>query len=193
MNKADRIAEAACDALMESGLSGVTVGRVARLAKVSTALVHYHYATKHRLLVTAIDRLAARRTAERAAALDAQSGLRALDALWDSIGEEVEVGAARCFLEAAAVAISDRDLRSVLSVRGAEERSAIASRLPRLLEALGARPPATTDELAAVVKAILDGMTQALLGTADRDSSRFRAVYDAFWLLLLASGQPPRS
>jgi AcrR family transcriptional regulator len=155
--------------------------------------VHYHYATKHRLLVTAIDRLAGRRTAERVAALEAQSGLRALDALWDLMGDEVEVGAARCFLEAAALAASDQDLRGVLSVRAAEERSAIAGRLPRLLAALGATPPATTDELAEVVKAMLDGMTQALLGAADRDASRFRAVYDAFWLLLLASGQPPRS
>lgn len=50
-----RILEAAIRCLAEGGLDEVRITRVARVARVSTAAVHYHFATRERLLAEALE------------------------------------------------------------------------------------------------------------------------------------------
>ncbi len=50
----ERILEEACDLIAEEGLDGVRIARIATAAGVSTALVHYHFDTRERLLEEAI-------------------------------------------------------------------------------------------------------------------------------------------
>jgi AcrR family transcriptional regulator len=66
----ERILDVACDLISSEGMEEVRIARIARAAGVSTALVHYHFATREALLGEAL-----RHSYARAAA--ARTGLRA--------------------------------------------------------------------------------------------------------------------
>jgi len=51
----ERILDAACDVIAESGMEDVRIARIATLAGVSPALVHYHFATREALLAEALE------------------------------------------------------------------------------------------------------------------------------------------
>ena len=67
----ERILDVACDLISSEGMDDVRVARIARAANVSTALVHYHFATREALLGEALRHAYARagtaRTALRSA------------------------------------------------------------------------------------------------------------------------------
>ena len=184
----DRLIDEACFALGESGLIGLTVGSVAERAGVSTALVHYHFDTKGRLIVAAAERLAVARAERRLGALKQGAGLAALDALWEAVLSSAD-GAERGYADLVLHARRDPALAGVLAEHRTAERSAIASRLPTLLRELGASAAAGAEETALVLTAVLDGLALALL--AGQDVSSVRAAYDAFWLTTISAG--PRS
>jgi len=187
----DTIVAAACETLAAHGLSALTVARVANAARVSSALVHYHFATKQRLLAAAAEQLAARRTAGRTGPLGSGSGLSSLDTLWLNLSAGAERGAERAWHDLVLLARHDADIRASLARERGRERAATAAALPRLLAGLGSRPSIPADELAAVVIGFLDGTVLALAAGASRDE--VRAAYDAFWLALVTLGQaaPP--
>jgi AcrR family transcriptional regulator len=68
----ERILDVACELISSHGMDDVRVARIARAAGVSTALVHYHFATREALLGEALRhsyaRAGAARTALRAGA-----------------------------------------------------------------------------------------------------------------------------
>ena len=51
----ERILDAACDVIAESGIDDVRIARIATLAGVSPALVHYHFDTREALLGQALE------------------------------------------------------------------------------------------------------------------------------------------
>jgi len=51
----DRILEAACDVIAQHGIEDVRIARIATLAGVSPALVHYHFETREALLAEALE------------------------------------------------------------------------------------------------------------------------------------------
>ena len=51
----ERILEAACDVIAEQGIDDVRIARIATLAGVSPALVHYHFETREALLAEALE------------------------------------------------------------------------------------------------------------------------------------------
>lgn len=186
----ERIVEAICDALAELGLHSVTIGSVAERAKVSTALVHYHFDTKARLLVAAARRMATERAEQRSRAVDSARGLDALDALWTSVEEGARAGRVRGQLELALYSRADPDVASALAEYRANELAGLVKRLPGLLRELGATAPADVEELASAIHCQLDGLTLLLL--AGQDPATVRAAYDAFWLTLISAGQSRR-
>lgn len=183
----DTILAAACETLAANGLAGLTVAQVARAARVSSALVHYHFDTKQRLLAAAAEQLAARRTAGRTGPLNSGAGLASLDAVWLNLQASVDRGAERAWHDLVLLARDDAGIRAALGSERGRERAATAAALPRLLTALGSRPSMPADELAAVVIAFLDGSALALAARAPR--AEVRAAYDAFWLALVTLGQ----
>jgi AcrR family transcriptional regulator len=69
----ERILDVACDLISSEGMEEVRIARIARAAGVSTALVHYHFATREALLGEALRHSYARAGAARTA-LRAGSG-----------------------------------------------------------------------------------------------------------------------
>ncbi|OYV62502.1 MAG: hypothetical protein B7Z72_15150, partial [Gemmatimonadetes bacterium 21-71-4] len=186
-NTRDRIVHAACDALTDVGVGGVTVAFVARRARVSSALVHYHFATKQRLLVEAALTLARRRADSRVAALETGSGLAGLDAVWTALVAGTGAPAERAWPDLVLVSRGDAAVRVALGVERDRERSRMGGPLARLLESLGSRPHLPAEDLAAVVGTFLDGASASLASGVSPDD--VRASYDAFWLALVALGQ----
>jgi AcrR family transcriptional regulator len=190
MNTADKIAAAAAKALVAEGLDNLTVAGVARQAGVSGALVHYHFDTKSRLIVAAASRLAAERAARLEAALAGGIGLQVLDALWASCEAAAGEGAEGAWLEFCSLAGREAGVSEVVRAQREKEARTLAAKLPGLLADLEASPAAGNDELAAAVRALLDGARVAIL--AGDDVSVARAAWDAFWLTLL-SARPRRA
>jgi len=189
MDKRDAIVDAACTTLASAGFGRITVGGVAKAARVSTALVHYHFATKGKLLAAAAETLARHRTDGRVAALATEGGLSGLDALWDVVA--ADRAAERTAPDLLLLAREDRDVRSALGRERRREQTRVAAALPGLLAALGTRPRLPLDELATTVCTFLDGAVASLLAGTPADD--VRASYDVFWLALVGLGQgaPP--
>lgn len=188
MGTKETIVGAAADALAEAGVSGLTVGHVARRARVSSALVHYHFATKGRLLVAAAGALAARRTDARVSALQEASGVAGLDALWGTLATGGSARTERAWPDLVLLARADAAVRAVLAADRERARLALGGATRRLLESLGARSALATEDLADVVCTFIDGISTALAAGLPRDE--IRASFDAFWLALVALGQP---
>jgi AcrR family transcriptional regulator len=187
VNTRDRIAEAACSLVQESGIGELTVADVGQRADVSSALVHYHFRTKQALLAAAAERLAARRTDSRVTALAGATGLAALDALWASVDSPPGSDVERAWLDLTLLARRDDVVRSTLGAQRRIERAAVAEALPRLFRGLGAVPTASWDETAATMLLFLDGVALALAEGAPVEE--VRAAYDAFWLVVIAARQ----
>lgn len=185
----DSIIRAAVRCLSSNGVGALTVGTVARRAGVSSALVHYHFATKQRLLAAAAERLLERRTAERLGALGSGAGLVALDRLWQATQDSAADGAERATLDLVALAGENADVGRLVAHGRQRERAALRERLPALLAELGATPVAV-DETAEVVATFLDGIGLSL--AAGADAAVVRSAFDAFWLALIAAGQSGR-
>jgi AcrR family transcriptional regulator len=185
----DSIIRAAVHCLSSNGVGALTVGAVARRAGVSSALVHYHFATKQRLLAAAAERLLERRTAERLGALGSGAGLVALDRLWQAAQRSAADGAERATLDLVALAGENADVGRLVAHGRQRERTALRERLPALFAELGAMPVAV-DETAEVVATFLDGIGLTL--AAGADAAVVRSAFDAFWLALIAAGQSGR-
>ena len=67
----ERILDVACELISSQGMDEVRVARIARAADVSTALVHYHFATREALLGEALRHAYARAGEARTALRDA--------------------------------------------------------------------------------------------------------------------------
>jgi AcrR family transcriptional regulator len=187
VDKRDSIIDAACAVLVEHGVAELAVTDVAARARVSAALVYYHFGTKQLLLAAAAERLATRRSASRSDALASTDGLAALDALWSALATGAGSDAERAWADLTLLARQDPAVRGTLdAARGAEQR-ALAERLPRVLTGLGSALQVPADEAAAVVLHFLDGIALALAGGAE--GAELRAAYDAFWLVLVTAGQ----
>lgn len=189
-NTKDTILDAAVRAVATAGLTGCTVAGVAELAAVSSALVHYHFDTKSRLVLAAAERLADRRVAGLRAALTTGSGLHTVDALWRVIEARAASGDESAWSEMRSLAHRDEAVAAVTARARTAERTALAARLEGLLAELGVRPPTGTDELADAVLAALEGASVSL--AAGEAPAAVRAAYDALWLVLVAAGTGAR-
>jgi len=187
VDKRDAIVDAAARQLMSAGLSSFTVARVARAARASSALVHYHFATRQRLLLAAADRLASRRTTLRLERLEGAHGLAALDALWDALVTGAERDAERAWHDLLLLAREDAGVAALLRRERERESRALAAQLPRLLAELDSRPRIPAESLAGLVVTFLDGAACSLAMGAD--AGEVRGAYDAFCLALVALGQ----
>lgn len=185
-----KIVDAAIRVAMAGGLANLTVGEVAKLAGVSTALVHYHFDTKQALIVAAAERAGIEQGEALAGAFARGRGLETLDRVWEVLQERVSSGAARLRAELLVRTAREPDVAAAVGRSAPAVRDALASRLPALLRELGAAPTGATDEVAAAVAALLDGL--ALTLCAGAPAAEVRSAYDAFWLTLLAAGQSAR-
>jgi AcrR family transcriptional regulator len=174
-----RIIEATIGCVARDGAAESSMAVIAAAARVSKALLHYHYADRARLLAEVVTQLAERLAARERTALDGVSGRKAVDGLWRWLNGELARGELRVLLELSLV----RDpLVHAAAMRAAESRRASASRTTAtLLSLLGLEPRVPAELLGAASVAFTDGLVfGGMVTTANR-----RVAFDVFWLALL--------
>jgi AcrR family transcriptional regulator len=157
-----RLLAAAADLFADQGIAAVSVDAVAEAAGRTSGAVYAHFGSKQGLLLALLDSwkdsLLAVLLAEVAVS-DSPAGQ--LAAVWSNVSDSTDVGAARwpvleqeLWLRAA----RDPEVADILRVRNAEALRFSARQLEGWTSAVGARPTASPEELAVLVKALLTGL-----------------------------------
>lgn len=175
-----RILDAAARCIATSGAAALSLSEVASEARVSKALIHYHYHDKDSLLVRLVDRTAAEVTEREANALEGQRSPLAVDAIWRWLVGELERGSLRVLLEVSQYRASR--VRDAARRAARLRRATTAATIGRLFEILELKPRVPPELIAEVVVAFVDGLAMdATVG----DERATRVAFDVFWLALL--------
>jgi AcrR family transcriptional regulator len=157
-----RLLVAAADLFADQGIAAVSVDAVAEAAGRTSGAVYAHFGSKQGLLLALLDAwkdsLLAVLLAEVAVS-DSPAGQ--LAAVWSNVSDTTDAGAARWPLleqELWLRAARDPEVADILRVRNAEALRFSARQLEGWTSAVGARPVASPDELAVLVKALLTGL-----------------------------------
>lgn len=167
------------------------MAQVAKAAGVSSALLHYHFDTKQRLLAAAASVLLEERLRRWATATASGGGIQALDRLWSVLEERSRDGSELAFAEFVAAAAHNSDFARRVSRAAAAERRHWKTWLPGMLRDIGAEPPLGSDELASLLQLLVDSLAGQLARGGDPAAGR--ATYDAFWLLIVSARQRGRT
>lgn len=158
-----QIVAAFASVLARRGYEGATISEIARAAELRSGLIHYHFESKHEILLALVERLQAgleRRYQSRlGGGCDPE---RALDAFIDAhvaLDEDSDGSAVASWVHIGAEALHDADVRALYS-QAMEERLGELRRL--FSEVLRARGASTRGarEYAAVVSAAIEGSFQ---------------------------------
>jgi len=157
-----KLLAAAADLFADQGIDAVSVDAVAEAAGRTSGAVYAHFGSKQGLLLALLDSwkdsVLAVLLAEVAVS-DSPAGQ--LAAVWSNVSDDSDEDSARwpvleqeLWLRAA----RDPEVADVLRVRNAEALRYSARQLDGWTTAVGARPAASPDELAVLVKALLTGL-----------------------------------
>ncbi len=157
--------------VVERGLAGWTLERVALEVKCAKGLVLYHYQSKARLLALTAAELERVRWDLRLAAIGRGTGLEAIDRLWGALVDDVESGRFAAWVSLAAGGHAG----VAAGALGQDFHRA----LPRVLGL-----PAESLADPASIDAMLDGIELSLSRAASR--APIRTAYDRLWTSLVA-------
>lgn len=175
-----RIVEAGIRCVTREGIAGASMAAIAQEARVSKALLHYHYHDRATLLAEIAERIGERVVVRERAALASRGATAGLDALWRWLEGELRGGELAALAELGLA----RDGKVRAAARGAStlRRRAAAHSVERLFAELGLAPRMPAPLLAEVVVAFVDGLALEVSSTSNRDP---RIAFDIFWLALL--------
>jgi AcrR family transcriptional regulator len=172
----EAILDAASEAILNGGARALRVAEVARRAGVSTPLLYYHFESRAALVRAALDHSAAvAPSAVLLAAGDGDSGLEAVrSGLMADLEDSPEVRRNTVIWnEVTALAAFEPELRDdVRRVTGGWQR-AVASAIARGVADGSIAPHVDSDATAAVLTALIDGMSvRWLAGALELDDAR---------------------
>ncbi|OXM68979.1 TetR family transcriptional regulator C-terminal domain-containing protein [Amycolatopsis thermalba] len=179
----EQILQAACHVIAEQGFRALRLADVAKVAGLSSGILHYYFTNKRDLVRAAFEQNVARSFARRTAILesdtDAVSKLRALvDAYLPADDETVESW--HVWAELWVEAIHDPDLQDLNERAYGEWRRLIAG-IVRDGQAAGQIGDADAVELANLLVAVLDGLAlQVLAGSRNMTLARMRTTCQSF-------------
>ena len=180
-NAAERILEGAAERLIEIGAAELSLQDVARAARVSKALIHYHFDDKEAMLARVAEWAAAGLIARERTALDGVTPATAVDALWRWGERELETGHLRLLLELGMYRAPL--VQAAVSEAFQARREMAAATIAQLFGLLELRPRVPTELLAGVVVAFVDGLSARQPSESVAES---RIAFDIFWLSLLS-------
>jgi AcrR family transcriptional regulator len=169
-DKAARIVEAMRASVAARGFAGSTFDHVAREAGVSRGLLHYHFATKERLLLEAVRRESELRQAEvEAAVAPATSAEEVLAALVTSFEDFLGSGPSRAvmFFEVLTLAQRNPEIAGELAELGRRIRGHIAEVLRDKATAGVLSPAFDPEAVAAMLFVLVDGIVVRRLSEPD--------------------------
>jgi len=195
-----RILEAAARLIAAHGAAALALNDVAADARVSKALIHYHFKDKDRLLARVVDFVVTGMIARERAALAPYATQRsplAVDALWRWLEEELRRGTIRTLLELDAY--PGAGVRAAARRAATRRREAATETIERLFSILELRSRVATPLVANVAVAFIDGLAldveRAAMPSADLGDGEVagepgarapRVSFDVFWLAMLS-------
>jgi len=175
-----RIVDAGVRCVTREGVADASMAAIALEAKVSKALLHYHYHDRATLLAEIVERLAARLVTRERAAVDRADGGGGLDALWSWLESELRRGELAGFVELSFV--RDGAVRAASRAGATHRRRSATRTVERLFAQLGLTPKVPAPLMADASVAFTDGLALDVANGASRDP---RISFDIFWLALL--------
>lgn len=145
----DRILDAAVELIARDGYDGVKLAEIARRAETSTALIHYHFATRSRLLTAAIGHSMQREEARARKRTEQLHRESPAERLADLIDFDLP--------------LRPQDVREWLLWSELENRSTRSPELARALADLYAQNQAP------IAAAVADGLAQGVFAPCDPD------------------------
>ncbi|MGA8725969.1 MAG: TetR/AcrR family transcriptional regulator [Acidimicrobiales bacterium] len=157
-----RLLGAAADLFAEQGIDAVSVDAVAHSAGRTSGAVYAHFGSKQGLLLALLESWKnSVLTVLLAEVAVSASPDDELIAVWENVARGAEEGSARWSLlehELWLRAARDPEVAAVLRARDVEARRFSAGQLAGWTARVGARPAAAPEELAVLVKALLNGL-----------------------------------
>jgi AcrR family transcriptional regulator len=167
-----RLLAAAADLFAEQGIDAVSVDAVAHSAGRTSGAVYAHFGSKQGLLLALLESWKnSVLTVLLAEVAVSASPDDELTAVWENVARGAEEGSARWSLlehELWLRAARDSEVAAVLRARDVEARRFSAGQLAGWTARVGARPAADPEQLAVLVKALLNGL--AIQQRIDPDS-----------------------
>jgi len=181
---AQRILTAAAERLAARGPAGLSMQDVAVAAEVSKGLIHYHFHDKETLLARVADWVTEECLMREQEALARVDAATALDAVWMWLTAEIAAGQRRLLFDLAVEA--GPVLRETLARSAVARRAQATDTVRAVFRAFGITPRVSVAALGELLASFVDGLVVAAAVDAGRDR---RAVFDAFWLGMLALGR----
>ncbi|MCU0622684.1 MAG: TetR/AcrR family transcriptional regulator [Gemmatimonadaceae bacterium] len=181
---AQRILTAAAEQLAVHGPARLSMQDVAEAAEVSKGLIHYHFHDKETLLARVADWVTQACLAREQEALAQVDAATALDAVWMWLTAEVAAGQRRLLFELASE--GGPVLRETLARSAAARRAQATETVRAVFRAFGISPRVSPSALGELFASVVDGLVVAAAVDGGRER---RAVFDAFWLGVLALGR----
>lgn len=182
------ILDAADLVLKRDGAFNMTMDAVARAAGCAKGLLHYHFHTKQRLLVEAVDRISTEREVQWTQAFDTADPHEAIDRTWNVIAQEVESGTLRAW--SSLLTLSDSAVDQAVSKASARFRDQITTATRDLLARANCESTLPVARLGWLLTAVVDGMSFQLAAGADAEV--LADAYAAAWLGVLSLTSPLR-
>ncbi|MEZ4376372.1 MAG: TetR family transcriptional regulator [Polyangiaceae bacterium] len=150
--------------LAERGYEGATISEIARAAELRSGLIHYHFASKHEILLALVERLQQGLEARYRSRLGTDAGdpERALEAFIDAhvaLDDDSDGSAVASWVQIGAEALHDSDVRALYSEALQERVGELRRLFSEVLRARGASTRGAKD-YAAVVSAAIEGSFQ---------------------------------
>lgn len=180
---AQRILTAAAEQLAQHGPVRLSLQDVAEAADVSKGLIHYHFHDKETLLARVAEWVTQDCLAREREALAGVEASTVLDAVWMWLTAELAAGHRRLLVELTADA--GPVLREALARSAAARRAQATETVRQVFRAFALTPRVSATALGELFASVVDGLVVDAAADGGRDR---RAVFDAFWLGVLALG-----
>lgn len=180
----ERLLLATLDCARRDGAGALSLQHIAREARVSKALVLYHFHDKERLLVAVIEWLTERLVVRERVALSASTATSVLEDYWQALDREFRFGELRVLIELS----QERGVDAVaaLGASARRRRSVCDETISRVFQLLELSPRLPTAMLAACELAFREGLVLSAAREAEHSA---RVSFDVFWLSLLGLAQ----
>jgi AcrR family transcriptional regulator len=176
---AARIIAAARSLAARGGVSAISMGDVAAEARVSKALIHYHFQDKSTLLRALVDALGSR-IASRSRIQATAGDAHVLDTLWSWLVTELDAGDIRVLISLAEC--DDESVRGAVRRVADDRRRAATEHVDLVFAQLGLRPRIHHELVAETLLSFVDGLATRHALTPEREP---RPAFDVLWLALL--------
>lgn len=175
-----RILDAARALVAGGGTAEISIGHVADAARVSKALVHYHFRDKDSLMRALVEDVGVDVLGRAQAFVSSPASGNVLDAYWSWLSTELTAGDVRVLL---ALAECDSARVRTATRKVADQRRDLAvAQVQLVFTRLGLAPRVPAMLIADTVLAFADGLAATQRTSPDRDP---RPAFDVLWLALL--------